>query len=102
MRNPLFSAALVLIGCAASAQAAGSNLFLHVGPGINAAIHTDQMHLWCGDDASCRFEVPPNSSFYIVATGARRTGQWTGCTVQLDPSICRVDVRRGPALVTVR
>jgi hypothetical protein len=102
MRKLLLTAALLTITIGGPAQAAGSNLFLRVGAGINAAIHTSKMHLWCGDDASCRFEVPANSTFYVVATGARRPSRWSGCVVQSDPNICRVDVQGDAAFVTVR
>ena len=80
-----------------------SNFFLRVGPGINASVRTASMHLSCSDDAKCRFEVPANSTFDVVASGgAGHPFRWTGCNAQLEANRCRVEVRGNAVSITVR
>jgi len=94
-----FATAMSLFGNAP----ASSNFFLRVGPGVNATVRTASMHLSCSDDARCRFEVPRNSTFELVATaGAGHQFRWTGCNAQLEANRCRVEVRGGTVSITVR
>jgi len=80
-----------------------SNFYLRVGPGINASVRTASMHLSCSDDANCRFEVPANSAFDIIASGrAGHPLRWTGCNSQLEANRCRVEIRSDPVSITVR
>jgi hypothetical protein len=98
------AAAVLLVAAAAPAWAAAeSNLYLRVGPGIHASITTAEIQLSCSGDASCRFDVPPDSTFEIVASGAAgHPLRWTGCSAQSDANRCRVDIEDDAVLVTVR
>ena len=103
MRAIAVTMALAFLGASAGHSEARSNLFVRVGPGVNAMVKTSSMHLSCSDDASCMFEVPPNSTLDVVASaGAGHRFQWTGCTEQLDGDRCRVQVRRDAVHITVR
>jgi hypothetical protein len=82
---------------------ARSNFYLHVGPGINATVTTADMHMSCSDDADCRFQVPANATYDVVAKGAAgHRFQWTGCSAQAQANRCRVIVRDDSVLITVR
>jgi hypothetical protein len=97
------AAVLSLFGASPAQAAGGSNFFLRVGPGINATVRTASMHLSCSDDASCRFEVPPNSAFDVVASGgAGHPLRWTGCNAQSEGNRCRVQVRDAAVRITIR
>jgi hypothetical protein len=98
------AAAVLWVAAAAPAWAAAeSNLYLRVGPGIHASITTAEIHLSCSGDASCRFDVPPDSTFEIVASGAAgHPLRWTGCSAQSDANRCRVDMRGDEVLITVQ
>lgn len=103
MRLTVIATALAFVGASAGHSEARSNFFLRVGPGVNATVLTPSMHLSCSDDANCKFEVPPNSTFDIVASaGGGHQFQWAGCTVQPDGDRCRVHVREDAVRITVR
>ena len=104
VRRTLIAATGMALLAGAPVDAGGaSNLYLRVGPGINATIMTAEMHLSCSDDASCRFEVPPNATYDIVASGASgRQFRWSGCTAEPQANRCRVSVRHDAVLITVR
>jgi len=90
-------------GVPAHAQAGGESLRLRVGPGIDASIATATMHFSCSDDADCRFDVPRDSTFDVVARSNRaRELRWTGCKSLPGANRCRVEVRDAVVLVTVR
>ena len=99
--SALIAAGLVV--APAQANVRSESLHLRVGPGVTATITTATMRASCGDDADCRFDVPANASFDIVATGRAATDlRWTGCNAQPQPGRCRVEMRGQAVLVTVR
>jgi hypothetical protein len=104
VRSTLIAATGMALLASAPVDARGaSNLYVRVGPGINATIRTAEMHLSCSDNASCRFEVQPNATYDIVASGAPgRQFRWSGCQAQFQADVCRVEVRDGAAVITVR
>ena len=94
---------LAALGTPVQARVNGDTLHLRVGPEINATITTATMHLSCSDNADCRFDVPSNSTFDVVAQSLRgRKFRWTGCSLLPEPNRCRVQVREETVLVTVR
>ena len=100
------TATLVLSLLAVSPALAGTRegaFHLRVGPGVTASITTSAMHISCGVDANCVFDVPTNATFDVVASAPRREAlRWTGCSSQPDTNRCRVVMRNEPVLVTVR
>ena len=99
--------AVLFIGAPLHATANSRVLDLHVGSGIHAAIamstKTTTMRVSCSDDANCRFELPPNVAFDIVASGGSgHRFQWTGCNPLPEADRCRVQARADAAQVTVR
>jgi hypothetical protein len=110
LRTKLNAAAIAAVltfsiatGSSAQAKVNENSLHLRVGPGINATINTPSMRFSCGDDADCKFDVPSNSTFDVVAQSARgREFHWTGCSSLPEQNRCRVQLRDQAALVTVR
>ncbi|HET9812935.1 MAG TPA: hypothetical protein VFP57_04665 [Sphingomicrobium sp.] len=93
----------IAVAAPAQARSALESLQLRVGPRINATIRTAEVHLSCSDDADCRFDVPANSGFDIVARGAPgQAFHWSGCSAQPAANRCRVEMRGEPVLITVR
>ena len=100
------TATLALSLLAVSPALAGTRegaFHLRVGPGVTASITTSSMHISCGDDANCVFDVPRNATFDVVASGTRGDAlRWTGCSSQPDANRCRVVMHSEPVMVTVR
>ena len=87
----------------AIAASRASALHLRVGPGVTATVSTASMHISCGDDADCVFDVPANSTFDVLARGPRGDAlRWSGCSSQPESNRCRVEMRSAPVLITVR
>ena len=102
-RTGLILIAAGLAVAPANASAGSESLHLRVGPGVTATITTGTMRASCGDDADCKFDVPANASFDIVAIGrAASELRWTGCSAQPQPDRCRIEMRGQAVLVTVR
>ena len=80
-----------------------SNFYLHVGPGLTATVRATNLHISCSDNADCRFAVPANTRFDVLATGRSAASLiWSGCSAQPVANRCPVTVGHEPVTITVR